>query len=132
MFSQQLGPALFLSLAQTILSSTLKSQLPTSVPGVNTKAEAQRILDAGATGFRNVVSMGQVQGVASVYCEVVDRVFYMGTGAAGCAFLVAWGMGWRSVKKGNGPSNDTKLIGEKDHGDVEGGSAGMVRDRVDA
>ncbi|PVH76182.1 efflux pump [Cadophora sp. DSE1049] len=105
-FSQQLGPALFLSLAQTILSSILKSQLPSVLSKLSNTTipttDIQNIINAGATGFRDVVGESEVQGVVKVYCEAVDRVFYMGTGAAGCAFLVAWGMGWRSVKRGKG------------------------------
>ena len=91
----------------------------------------QRVIDAGATGFRDVVSRSQAEGVASVYCEAVDRVFYMGTGAAGCAFLVAWGMGWKSVKKGKVPSDTNKVMGDEG-GNVEGGNTGVVRDRDDA
>ncbi|KAH6712135.1 major facilitator superfamily-domain-containing protein [Leptodontidium sp. MPI-SDFR-AT-0119] len=94
-FSQQLGPALFLSFAQTILSATLKSKLPSAIPGI----DVQTVLNTGATGFRDVVKEADVKAVVRVYSDAVDNVFVLITAASGCAFLAAWGMGWRSVKK---------------------------------
>ncbi|KAH7397605.1 MFS multidrug transporter [Cadophora sp. MPI-SDFR-AT-0126] len=133
-FAQQLGPALFLSLAQTILSSTLESSLPAALTKLSDTANIptspmyiENIIDAGATGFRNVVSGKEVGAVVSAYCEAVDRIFYMGTGAAGCAFLVALGMGWRSVKIGR-EKEDMRGGGGEDGGDVEGGDAGLVKE----
>jgi hypothetical protein len=95
MFSQNMGAALFLSFAQTILSTTLTHELPVLAPGVN----AQAVIAAGASKFRDVVSKALLPGVLLAYDRAIDRVFYLATGSAVMAFVVCLGMGWKSVKK---------------------------------
>jgi hypothetical protein len=95
MFSQNMGAALFLSFAQTILSTTLTHELPVLAPGVN----AQAVIAAGASKFRDVVSKALLPGVLLAYDRAIDRVFYLATGSAVTAFVVCLGMGWKSVKK---------------------------------
>lgn len=104
-FSQQFGPALFLSLAQTVFSTTLTSNLH-SVPNVNTTA----IIDSGATGFREIVGTAEIAGVVKAYSGSVNNVFYLITGAGGLAFLSAWGIGWRSVRKPKGQKVGTEGV----------------------
>ena len=38
-------------------------------------------------------------GVLLAYTDTVDRVFYMTTGLAALTFALAWGMGWRDIRK---------------------------------
>jgi ABC-type Mn2+/Zn2+ transport system permease subunit len=95
MFSQNMGAALFLSFAQTILSTTLTQELPVLAPGVN----AQAVIAAGASKFRDAVSKALLPGVLLAYDRAIDRVFYLATGSAVAAFVVCLGMGWKSVKK---------------------------------
>ena len=94
-FFQTFGSALFLSFAQTTLSSGLKNALPIFAPDV----DAQAVIGAGATGFRSVVPAALVPGVVLAYSRAVSDVFYLATGAIAAAFLCSLGMGWRSVKK---------------------------------
>jgi len=71
MFCQVLGGALFLSFGQTIFSNQLTSALEHFAPNV----DAREIFEAGATGFRSVVSTDQVQGVVEAYNRALTRIF---------------------------------------------------------
>jgi hypothetical protein len=95
MFSQNFGAALFISLAQTIFSSTLVHELPIAAPGI----DVQAVINAGASSFRAVVSKALLPGVLLAYDQAISHVFYLATGAGVAAFVVCWGMGWKSVKK---------------------------------
>lgn len=94
-FSQAFGPAMFLSFAQTVFSNSLTKNLHTFAPEVNPEI----VFVAGASGFRNLVQAGELQGVILSYSKAVDDVFYLTAGAAVAAFVSCWGMGWKSVKK---------------------------------
>ncbi|KAN0106594.1 MFS general substrate transporter [Hyaloscypha variabilis] len=95
MFSQNMGAALFVSFAQTILSTTLVHELPILAPGINTEA----VIAAGASSFREVVPKALLRGVLLAYDQAIHRVFYLAAGSAAAGFVACWGMGWKSVKK---------------------------------
>lgn len=105
-FAQNLGPAIFLSLDEIIFTNGLKQYLPIYAPGVS----PELVLTAGATGVRNAVSAAALPGVLQAYTKSIDHVMYLGTGAAGGAFLFAFGMGWVDIRK-NKDKNKEK--GEK-------------------
>lgn len=94
-FSQNLGGVVFLSLAQVIFASNLRHGLAAYAPEV----DAEAVIVAGATGARSSVSAGSLPGVLLAYSKAFDHVMALGTGAAGGAFLFAFGMGWMSIKK---------------------------------
>ena len=94
-FSQTLGGALFLSLAQTIFTNGLTATLPTSAPGV----DPQTVIAAGASGVRGAVTRVQLPGVLLAYNKAINEDFYLAAGASVAIFGFAWGMGWKSVKK---------------------------------
>ncbi|RFU24275.1 hypothetical protein B7463_g12062, partial [Scytalidium lignicola] len=94
-FSQGFGPALFLSFAETLFTSSLKHEIPDLAPGVSTEA----VIDVGASGFRKIVPVASLKGVIQAYDHSFRNVFYLITGAALAVFLAAFGMGWKSVKK---------------------------------
>lgn len=94
-FSQQFGGAVFLSLAQVIFSSGLKDKLAIYAPEVDSRL----VVAAGATAVRGVVSPASLPGVLVAYSKAYDQVMYLATGAAGGAFLFAFGMGWVNIKK---------------------------------
>jgi len=58
-FSQSFGAAVFLSLAETILSNSFGYLISEYAPSAN----GQSIIDAGATGFRKIVSGTNLVGV---------------------------------------------------------------------
>lgn len=71
LFGQFFGGGLFLALAETDLSSSLRSALPEYAPGVN----ATLIFDAGATGVRTVVSTDRLPGVLLSYNKAIINTF---------------------------------------------------------
>ncbi|EXJ80524.1 hypothetical protein A1O1_08670 [Capronia coronata CBS 617.96] len=99
-FCQNLGGAIFLTVAQTVFSNSLRNAISTKAPGVNAAA----ILAAGATAFRSVVSSAQLEGVLDAYCTSFDNVFYLVSGLAVCTFGAGWGLGWRDLRVKKSPS----------------------------
>ena len=94
-FSQSFGAAVFLSFAETIFSNSFGNLIPAYAPSVNGKS----IIDAGATGFRKIVSGTDLAGVLIAYAKSIDRVFYLAAGMGAGCFAFAWGMGWKDLRK---------------------------------
>jgi len=94
-FSQNLGGVVFLSLAEVVFSNGLRHDLASYAPEVNPEV----VIVAGATAVRRVVPAASLPGVLLAYSKSFDRVMYLATGAAGGAFLFAFGMRWMSIKK---------------------------------
>jgi hypothetical protein len=94
-FSQTFGGAIFLAIAQLIFSHGLISGLQEFAPTLNPEI----VINAGATAVRGVVSAADLPAVLQAYMVGIDRVFYLGTSAAGVLFLFSWGMGWKSIRK---------------------------------
>lgn len=86
---------MFLTIAQTVFSNSLKTKIPQYAPGANVDA----VLAAGATEFAKVVTPDQVAGVVKAFSVSVDHVFYLVCGAAGGAFICSWAMGWRDIRQ---------------------------------
>jgi hypothetical protein len=95
MFIQTLSGAVFLTFADVLFSTGLKSLIPKDAPGVNPEV----IISAGATGIRDVVSSENLPGVLKAYADSVDRVFYMSAGLGVVCMVFAFGMGWKDVRK---------------------------------
>ena len=95
MFSQSFGAALFLSLAETVFSNSFGHLISQYAPTVN----GQSVIDAGATGFRAIVSGRDLAGVLTAYAKSIDRVFYLEAGLGVGCFAFAWRMGWKDLKK---------------------------------
>ncbi|KAJ5636568.1 uncharacterized protein N7484_009881 [Penicillium longicatenatum] len=95
MFTQTLSGAVFLTLANVIFDAGLKSLLPKDAPN----ADAAAIIAAGATGFRSAVSSEDLPGVLTAYAKSIDYVFYATAGLGVVMFLIAFGMGWKDVRK---------------------------------
>jgi hypothetical protein len=94
-FSQNLGGAVFLSLAELIFINTLRHYLAILVPQIN----PELVIAAGATGLDTAVPTASLPGVLIAYTKSVDRVMCLAIGTAGGSFLCAFGMGWKSIKK---------------------------------
>lgn len=88
MFIQTLSGAVFLTFADVIFSTGLKSLIPKYAPGVS----AQAVIAAGATGIRDVVSIQDLPGVLKAYAKSVDHVFYLvaAMGVWGLIFSLEW------------------------------------------
>jgi hypothetical protein len=99
-FLQTLGGALFLTFGETIFTNSLRNTIPTYAPGVN----PQVIVEAGATNIRAIVANPKtLAGVLVAYSKSIDRVFYLTIACSGVAFLFAWGMGWKDIRKKQKP-----------------------------
>jgi hypothetical protein len=91
---QNFGGSFFLTFAETIFSNSLSSLLSKFVPGV----DANTIIAAGATGWRDILSNEQVEGVIKAYTESIDRVFYLAIGTSVGALIFASRMGWVDIR----------------------------------
>ena len=92
---QNLGAAVFLTLAQTVFSNSLHSAITKDAPGVS----ADAVLAGGARMIRTLVSAQQLPEVLRAYSKAVDSVMYLGIGLGGLAFVCAWGLGWKDIRK---------------------------------
>jgi len=94
-FCQTLGGALFLSFAQTGFNTGLGEALHQYAPEVS----AAEVAAIGATQFRHLLPKESIPGVIKSYNQSINHVFYIAAGAAVASFVVAWGIGWKSIKK---------------------------------
>ncbi|ESZ93226.1 hypothetical protein SBOR_6382 [Sclerotinia borealis F-4128] len=95
-FFQYLGGALCLTIASTIFSSKLKSGLAFYAPSV----DAQVVILAGATAYRDVIEMDQVMNVVMAYNGAINHCFYLAAGLAAGVLVFVWGVGWKKIGKG--------------------------------
>jgi len=95
-FSQTMGGAIFVSVAQTAFTNKLVSSLRTHVPTLDPAV----VLGSGAAGLREVVGKEWIGGVLLAYNEAVTRVFVVSLVMACLTVVGALGMEWRSVKEG--------------------------------
>ncbi|KAJ5444181.1 uncharacterized protein N7458_008053 [Penicillium daleae] len=100
MFIQTLSGAVFLTFADVIFSTGLKSLIPKYAPGVS----AQAVIAAGATGIRDVVSIQDLPGVLKAYAKSVDHVFYLVAAMGVWGLIFSFGMGWKDIRKKKAPS----------------------------
>jgi hypothetical protein len=99
MFCQSFFSATFLSFADVIFNNSLRNLIPQDAPNVN----AEAVIQAGATGFREVVPADELHSVLVAYATSVDSVFYLAVGASCAAWLTSWAMGWKDIRKKDGP-----------------------------
>ncbi|CAK7237123.1 hypothetical protein SCUCBS95973_009841 [Sporothrix curviconia] len=92
---QYLGPSIFLTLFNTVFDTKLQSNLKKYAPNT----DAALVLEAGATGFRNVVAPADIPGILQAYADSLDIVFYMILAVSLVCFLTAWGMGFNDIRK---------------------------------
>ncbi|OAP64273.1 hypothetical protein AYL99_00245 [Fonsecaea erecta] len=94
-FWQYLGGAIFLAVAETIFTNSLRSSLKTYAPGVN----PELVIDVGAAAVRSSMSSGQLPGVLRAYNHAIVSTFYLAVGASSAAFLTSFGMGFQKLPK---------------------------------
>jgi hypothetical protein len=97
-FTQYLLGAVFLTLANTIFDTGLRSEL-SAIPGLN----ADKVIAAGATAFRSFVPPAQLGAVVAGYATSLNRVFYFAAGLGFLMFATSWGLGWNDVRKKKEP-----------------------------
>jgi hypothetical protein len=95
MFTQTLSGALFLTAANVLFDSGLKSFIPKYAPKVDPRA----IISAGATGFRNAVSSDELPGVLMAYSKSIGWVFIMSAALGVLIVIASFGMGWKDIRE---------------------------------
>lgn len=93
-FGNFVGGTIFVSICQTILSSTLQSQLAQKIPGLDVSS----IVHAGATDLAKLIPTDQLPVFHAVYNEGVVNVWYCALGVSAFAFVASWFVEWKSVK----------------------------------
>ncbi|KAK4217782.1 MFS aflatoxin efflux pump [Rhypophila decipiens] len=94
-FVQQLGGAVFTTVGQTILSNMLVSRL-SDIPGVS----ADKIVGEGATDLVKLLPAEFKDRAIDAYNYACTRIFLAAMGLAFASLLCAFGMEWKSIKKG--------------------------------
>lgn len=94
MFSQTLGGAVFISIAENLFSNHLVKNLLHNVPPM-VVAQVQK---AGATGIRDVVPETWLPGVLKAYSDAITGCFYPGVGVASFAIIGAILVEWICIK----------------------------------
>ncbi|KAK3324171.1 putative aflatoxin efflux pump [Cercophora scortea] len=123
-FVQQLGGAVFTSVGQAILSNLLVSQLA-GIPGFN----AGSIVNEGATDLTKTVPPEFFDQVLNAYNYACQRIFLAAMGLAFASLLCAFGMEWKSIKKGRqGPPGAGPGAGVNPPTDVAKPSAHKEKD----
>ncbi|KAI0841865.1 MFS general substrate transporter [Hypoxylon sp. FL0890] len=93
-FAQQLGGGVFTSVGQNLLSSYMVDHV-SEVPGLDPK----QVTSEGATDLVNDVAPEYRDGVRRLYNDALTRVFLCGMGVVLVAFVAAFFMEWKNIKK---------------------------------
>lgn len=94
-FAQYLGPAVFISVAQTIFTSRLKLDVARYAPTV----DVHSLDNVGLSEISRVISGGNLSGVLMGYDKAVSQIFYLPVALSCLGLFGSLGMEWRSVKK---------------------------------
>ncbi|KAK2777594.1 MFS multidrug transporter [Colletotrichum kahawae] len=94
-WAQYVGPTIFIVAYNTLFTSSLRSEIPKHAPN----ADVEAIVAAGATEFRKLVSAEDLPSVLVAYSNAINHVFFLVAAVGVLAFLAAFGMGWRDIRK---------------------------------
>lgn len=93
-FSNTLGGALSISIAQSIFSNTLVERLQAQLPG----DLPSQIIMAGATHVQQITPPQYLDIVLEAYNSAIVRAFILSVAVAGLAFLVSLTFEWKNMK----------------------------------
>ena len=94
-FAQGIGPAVFVSVAQTIFAGRLTSEMGQYTPGL----DAGQLKKMGLADLKNAIGPENLQNVIMGYDKAVTQTFYLPVALTCVSILGSLGMEWRSVKK---------------------------------
>ncbi|KAI0479725.1 MFS general substrate transporter [Xylaria cf. heliscus] len=106
-FSQAIGPAI----ANTLYNVIFLASLPTEIAKFAPDANVQAIIDAGASGFRSIVSPTDINGVLVAYSNSLGRIYYLAVAFAAICGIASWGMGWNDLRKKEVDDTEAKTDG---------------------
>ncbi|KAF7184358.1 hypothetical protein CNMCM7691_005110 [Aspergillus felis] len=90
---QYLTGSVAISVAQAIFQNRLTPALEKYAPNVDPAI----ILDAGATGYADILPADQLPGVRLAYNEALVKVFFLPTATAAVAALLSFGFSWKKI-----------------------------------
>ena len=102
-FGQNLGGAIFVSVAQNIFTDALASKL-SSIPGLQLGKAA--IVQMGATSIKEMVPQQYLGLVLEGYRDALRSAFLVGTGLVAVSMIGAALIEWRSTKKSNAATSE--------------------------
>lgn len=94
MFTQTLGGALFVSVAQNVFTNSLLRNVQTIVPNLDPMV----VLAAGATTLQKEIPAQYLAGVREAYNSAITDTFYVGVTTAALSIIGALAMEWKSIK----------------------------------
>lgn len=97
MFSQLLGGALFISVAQNIFTNKLYNGVIIAAPGVDPK----NAMGQGATSLTTVIPPQFLDAVQVVYNKALTQTWYAPVAMSALGIIGAFGVEWKSVKGKN-------------------------------
>lgn len=97
MFSQLLGGALFISVAQNIFTNKLSKGIMIAAPGVDPKA----VLGQGATSLTKVIPPQFLDAAQVAYNKALTQTWYGVVVMSALGIIGAFGVEWKSVKGKN-------------------------------
>ncbi|KAK5738749.1 hypothetical protein LTS12_025492 [Elasticomyces elasticus] len=97
-FAQNLGAAIWVVVANAIFNNSLRKELSQRTALIG--ASPVVIIEAGARNIRAAgLDPSQLAAVLVAYGQAVDRTMYLGIAVFGSVMLVAWGMGFKTLKE---------------------------------
>ncbi|KAL2869698.1 major facilitator superfamily domain-containing protein [Aspergillus lucknowensis] len=117
-FSQTFGGSVFLAIGNVIFSAGLRDRIPYYTPHV----DPERVIAAGATGFRDIVSPEDLPDVLKGYAKSIDWVMFLVAGLSVAQFATSWGMGWKDIRKKEEIKKEAESISKDGEEDVEKGA----------
>lgn len=90
-----LGASIVLAVGNSIFHQIFIQEMRRRVPGVNPKT----VIGAGATGFRSVVRVKELNGVVDAYSTSIGRVFLMVAALAAVSVFASFFVGWTDLRK---------------------------------
>ena len=87
--AQDLGGAIFVNAADSLLQNRLLHQTKSAMPDV----DVQAVVKAGATKFRDLVPQ---DALSSLLFDALQKVFVMAIVCCGLAFMAGFGLEWKN------------------------------------
>jgi hypothetical protein len=100
MFSENLGAAIMVSVAENVFTNQLTKNLEQYVPSI----DPQIVINGGATQLRNEAPPEYYDAVLSAYNLSLMQTFYVGVALSCCGVLGAVWVQWLSVKGKKAPA----------------------------
>jgi MFS family permease len=111
MFGQNLGGAIFISVAQNLFTDGLASKL-NAIPGLG--IDKEMVVQLGATKIKQKVSEEMLGAVLEAYRLAIRNAFYLGTALVAVSVIGAVMVEWRSVKGEEKTGGETTNVEKAD------------------